>query len=172
MQLFLKAFMICFSISQATSIVTANAFGKKIANSIILSAQAGMIILSLAIFILCGLLWVFHREIFSIFTKDTFVINVLSGLIYFLLIEIICDSLPLGIMGPLNGRGDIKIPTIFQIVAFLIIRISACYILAFKFNLGICGLVIGLAVGGVASLILNGARIIYLTHRDSKKYVY
>ena len=76
-------FMVCFSLSQATSIVCANAFGKKHAQSFLMSAKAGGIILSLAIVILCSLISIFHRELFGIFTQDKIVINILSGLIWF-----------------------------------------------------------------------------------------
>ena len=165
-------FMVCFSLSQATSIVCANAFGKKNAQIFLQSAKAGGIILTLAIALLCSLIGIFNRELFGIFTQDEVVINILSGLIMYLILEIVCDSLPLGIMGPLNGRGDVKIPTILQAIAFLGVRISACYILAFKVNMGIIGLVIGLSIGGFSSLLLNGARFIHLIRRDIRKGVY
>ena len=86
--------------------------------------------------------------------------------------EIVLDTLPLGIMGSLNGRGDVKIPTIFQAIAFLGVRISACYILGFGLSLGLKGLVLGLAVGGVTSFLLNGSRFLYLTRRDKRQGVY
>ncbi len=165
-------FMVCFSLSQATSIVCANAFGKKNAHSFLLSAKAGGIILSLALLVMCSILWIFRQEVFAVFTQDEFVIMTLSGLIVFLILEIVCDSLPLGIMGPLNGRGDVKIPTIFQAIAFLGVRISACYILAFQMGFGIIGLVVGLSIGGLTSMLLNGARFIYLIRRDVYKGVY
>lgn len=165
-------FMVCFSLSQAISIVSANAFGRRNAKEILRSAKAGAIIMSGAVLILCVIIYHFHTSIFGIFTKDTQVIDILSGLVMYLLLEIIFDTLPLGIMGPLNGRGDVKIPTMFQAIAFLGVRISACYILGFGFNLGLKGLVIGLAIGGATSFMLNGGRFIYLTRRDKRDGVY
>ena len=81
-------------------------------------------------------------------------------------IDVFIDALPLNIMGTLNGRSDVKIPTIFQIVSFLGVRISACYLLAFVYNLGLKGLILGLACGGFSSLVLNGGRYAYLRRRD------
>ena len=165
-------FMVCFSLSQAISIVSAAAFGKRNAKEILRSAKAGAIIMSGAVLILCALIYYFHTSLFGIFTKDTQVIGILSGLVIYLIMEIVLDTLPLGIMGSLNGRGDVKIPTIFQAIAFLGVRISACYILGFGLSLGLKGLVLGLAVGGVTSFLLNGSRFIYLTRRDKRQGVY
>ena len=69
-------------------------------------------------------------------------------------------------MGALNGRGDVKIPTIFQAISFLGARVTACYVLGFVFGLGLKGLIIGLAIGGVTSLLLNSLRFLYLIRRD------
>lgn len=161
-------FMVCFSVSQATSIVVANAYGKKDAHELRMTVKAGYLILLLNIAVLDILIYSFQSTIYGVFTKDPAVMSALSALTTYLLLEIIIDSLPLGVMGPLNGRGDIKIPTCFQTFAFLIVRISACYVLGFIFNLGLRGLIIGLMLGGFTSLILNGGRLLYLLRRDEK----
>ena len=82
-------FMVCFSLSQATSIVCANAFGKKNAQLFLQSAKAGGCILFLAIVLLCSLIGIFNRELFGIFTQDSTVINILSALIFYLILEIL-----------------------------------------------------------------------------------
>ena len=89
-------------------------------------------------------------------------------MILYLLLDVFIDALPLNIMGALNGRGDVKIPTIFQIISFLGVRVSSCYILAFVFGLGLKGLILGLACGGFSSLLLNGSRFAYMTRKDIK----
>lgn len=165
-------FMVCFSLSQATSIVVASAYGKKNAKEIVLAAKAGGIILAASILVLVTLVYFFHTAIFSIFTRDMNVIHALSGVVAYLILEIVLDNIPLGIMGPLNGRGDVKIPTMFQAFSFLVVRISACYILAFVFDLKLVGLILGLTIGGLTSFILNGLRFLYLTRRDKIKGVY
>lgn len=158
--------MVCFSLSQATSIVAASAFGKRSSRDFVLSATAGVIILSTAIAILCLAIYHYHTAIFGVFTKDERVIGILAGLVGYMILEIVCDSLPLSVMGALNGRGDVKIPTIFQAISFLGVRVTACYVLGFVFGLGLKGLIIGLAIGGVTSLLLNGLRFLYLIRRD------
>lgn len=161
-------FMICFSISQATSIVAANAYGRRDREGIISAAVAGYVVSLSVISLLLFSIYSFPNQIFGIFTNDKTVISAINALILYLLLDVFIDALPLNIMGALNGRGDVKIPTIFQIISFLGVRVSACYILAFVFGLGLKGLILGLACGGFSSLLLNGSRFAYMTRKDIK----
>lgn len=162
-------FMVCFSISQATSIVAANNYGRRDRDGIVSSALAGYVVSLSVILTLIMLIYSFPSQIFGIFTNDQTVIIAINGLILYLLLDVFVDALPLNIYGTLMGRGDVKVPTINQIISFLGVRVSACYLLAFHFNLGLKGLILGLACGGLSSLILNTGRFIYMTRRDYTK---
>lgn len=161
-------FMVCFSISQATSIVAANNYGKRDRDGILSSALAGYVVSLSVIVVLITLIYNFPNQIFGIFTNDQTVIVAINGLIFYLLLDVFIDALPLNIYGTLMGRGDVKVPTLNQVISFLGIRVTACYLLAFHFNLGLKGLILGLACGGFSSLILNTGRFIYMTRRDYK----
>lgn len=161
-------FMIYFSISQATSIVAANAYGRRNKDGILSAALAGSIIMISVLVVLELLILSFPDVIFGIFTNDASVMLVIHGLIFYLMAELVFDALPLPFYGSLNGRSDVKIPTIFQVISYLGCRISCCYLLAFHFDMGLKGLIIGLGCGGAASLVLNGGRFFYLIHRDNK----
>lgn len=160
-------FMICFSISQATSIVVANAFGRRDKDGIMTGALSGFIIMMGMLLVLETLILSFPDQIFGIFTNDPTVMVVIHALIFYLMADVFIDALPLTVMGTLNGRSDVKIPTVFQIISFLGVRISACYLLAFQLELRLKGLIIGLACGGASSLLLNGSRFVYLRRRDN-----
>ncbi len=164
-------FMICFSISQATSIVAANAFGRKDRKGILMATNAGYVISLSTIITLITLLYNYPTQVFGIFTNDKSVISVIQSLLPILLADLFIDALPLNINGALNGRGDVKIPTINQIIAFLGVRVSASYFFAFTLGMGLKGLPIGLACGGLSSLILNTLRFSYLARRDKKEGV-
>ena len=164
-------FMICFSISQATSIVAANAFGRKDRKGILMATNAGYVISLSTIITLITLLYNYPTQVFGIFTNDKSVISVIQSLLPILLADLFIDALPLNINGALNGRGDVKMPTINQIIAFLGIRVSASYFFAFTLGMGLKGLPIGLACGGLSSLILNTLRFSYLASRDKKEGV-
>ena len=132
----------------------------------ITSTAAGYVLsLSVILLVILGIAC-FPKQVFGIFTNDPHVIDAITALLFYLLLDVFIDALPLNITGSLNGRSDVKIPTINQLVAFLGIRISACYLLAFTYGLGLKGLILGLAAGGASSLLLNGARFFYLVRRD------
>lgn len=162
-------FMICFSISQATSIVVANAYGRGDRKGILMATNAGYVISLTTIITLITILYSYPDQVFGIFTNDPSVISVIKGLLFFVLADLFIDALPLNINGALNGRGDVKIPTLNQIISFLGVRVSACYFFAFTLDMGLKGLPIGLACGGLSSLILNTLRFGYLAHRDKKE---
>jgi len=164
-------FMICFSISQATSIVAANAFGRGDRKGILMATNAGYVISLSTIITLITLLYNYPTQVFGIFTNDESVIKVIQSLLFILLADLFIDALPLNINGALNGRGDVKIPTINQIISFLGVRVSASYFFAFTLDMGLKGLPIGLACGGLSSLILNTLRFGYLARRDKKEGV-
>mgnify|MGYP000003499178 FL=1 len=162
-------FMICFSISQATSIVVANAYGRRDKDGIICAACAGFLVMLTALLCLETALYNFPNQTIGIFTDDPVVLASVRGLIWFLMIEIMVDSLPLVIIGSLNGRNDVLYPTSFQAFAFLVVRISTCYLLTFTFGLGLKGLILGLMSGGATSFLLNISRFIYLIRRDRRE---
>ena len=127
-------FMICFSISQATSIVAANAYGRKDRKGILMATNAGYVISLSTIITLITLLYNYPVQVFGIFTNDQSVIKVIQSLLPILLADLFIDALPLNINGALNGRGDVKIPTINQVIAFLGVRVSASYFFAFTLD--------------------------------------
>lgn len=161
-------FMLCFSISQATSILVANAYGRKDKKSIILTTMAGFLVLIITAIIIDSFIYLFPEQIFGIFTSDALVIDGIKLILIYLIFEIFVDVLPLSIVGSLYGRNDVKIPTIIQIFSYLGIRIFSCYIFAFKYEMGLKGLMIGLAMGSFCSFILNLSRYIYISRKPLK----
>lgn len=162
-------FMLCFSIGQATSIVVASAYGRKDYKGILIATNAGYVIELTVILSLITLVYLFPHAIFGIFTQDPQILSVVGGLIVYVLIDVFIDALPLNINAALNGQGDVKIPTIFQIVSFLGVRVSACYLLAFSLGWGLKGLILGLACGGACSFVLNSCRFVILARRNQQK---
>lgn len=160
--------MLSFSISQATAIVVASTFGRKDYKNILTATCAGYIIQLSVMLTLVGLVYTFPRQLFGLFTQDEVVLSAVIGYINYLLLELIVDVQPMNISAALNGQGDVKIPTCFQIISFLIVRIFCCYFFAFTLNLGLIGLIFGLMSGGITSFILNGGRFIYLLHKYKK----
>lgn len=165
-------FMICFAIAQATSIVTANVYGKKDLAGITATVKSGYIISLSVMAVMQSVIYFFPNQIFGVFTNDVTVMATIHSLIFYFMSTLFIDTLPLNINFALNGRSDVKIPTINQVVSYLGVRVTACYLLAFHFEMGLKGLVLGLSCGGISSLILNGSRFIYISRRDKKRTLF
>lgn len=162
-------FMMFFALAQATSIVTASAYGKKDFPGILSTVKASYMLYFAIMIILQSLVYFFPDQIFGVFTNDPHLMITIKSLILYFMIDLFIDTLALNINFALNGRGDVKIPTINQVISFMIMRVGCCYLLAFHFDMGLKGLVIGLAGGGLSSIILNGSRFVWLTLKDKKK---
>ncbi|MBR1604712.1 MAG: MATE family efflux transporter [Alphaproteobacteria bacterium] len=157
--------MIGFSISQATAIVVASTFGRKDYKNIVTATCAGYIIELMVMCSLISVVYLFPKPIFGLFTQDQVVLTAVIGYINYLLLELFVDVQPMNLSAALNGQGDVKIPTMIQIVSFLVIRISCCYFFAFILNLGLIGLILGLLCGGISSFVLNGSRLWFLLRK-------
>lgn len=154
-------FMIFFAISQATTIVVAHTFGEKSYDKLKFSTLSGYVVYLLTAFVLFGALAIFARTIFGWFSNDIKIIEMANAVILFIIIDLILDTWPINIEASLRGIGDIKFLTINQIIAFLVVRLGACYLLAFVMDWGLKGLILGLAGGGICSALLNGPRLIF-----------
>ena len=148
--------------------MVAGVYGKKDYKNILTATCAGFIIELSIMLALITLVYLFPRQIFGFFTQDETVLTAIVGLINIVLLEVFVDVQPMNISAALNGQGDVKIPTIVQIISFLIVRISCCYLFAFTFSLGLRGLIYGLMCGGIASFTLNGCRLLYILRRYKK----
>ena len=162
-------FMLCFSIAQATSIVVAGAYGRKDYKGILIATFAGYVIEMTVMLSLTTLVYNFPNQIFGIFTQDESVLVAINTLLIYILVDVFIDALPLNINAGLNGQGDVKIPTIFQIFSFLIVRLSACYLMGFILDWQLKGLILGLICGGASSTILNTSRFVWLMKNYSRK---
>lgn len=161
-------FMMFFSVTQATSMVVANAYGRKNLEEIVASFRAGFVILFGAMAIFLTLFGLFPQCIFGVFSDDPNVIGIAVSLIALVIYDVVVDTLPLNVVGSLNGCGDVKVPTTNQVISYLVVRLLGCYVLAIGFEMGIKGLIIGLSFGGLASFSLNYLRYRYLVGKKLK----
>ena len=153
-------FMIFFAISQATTIVVAHTYGEKQYKKLKFATLSGYVVYMIVAVFLLGTLSMFPEKIYGLFSNDEGVISVVKTVFVFIIIDLIVDTLPINIEASLRGINDIKYLTINQVFSFLFARIATCYLLAFVCEMGLAGLILGLAGGGICSAILNTPRLI------------
>ena len=71
---------------------------------------------------------------------------------------VIIDGVMIVTMGALRGMGDVRWPAFMHGIAFWIVGVPSAYALAFPAGLGAVGLILGISLGMLTSLILLGFR--------------
>ena len=155
------SFMAVLGISQAASIRVGNAMGEQ---NIVNVRKAGFtgIILGASIMSLAGLTFILLNNFLpTLYINDEVVISIASRLIIIAALFQLSDGIQAVGIGVLRGLTDVKGPTIITFVAYWIISLPIAYVLAFKFNLGVEGVWIGLLIGLTASAFMLTLRFNY-----------
>ena len=148
-------FMVSMGLSQAASIRTSNAFGRRDWKKISAIGKSTLT-LALAYGCFCALgFMVFRHQLPLLFNKNTAVVHLAGWLILFAAIFQVSDSTQAIGAGLLRGIKDVKFPTILIAIAYWAIGIPLGCLLAFYFNLGASGIWLGLIAGlSFASIFL------------------
>lgn len=162
------SFMAVLGISQAASIRVGNAMGEQNIPNV---RKAGFTAIGLgaAIMSIAGLTFILLNKFLpTLYIDDKAVISIASRLIIIAALFQLSDGTQAVGIGVLRGLTDVKGPTIITFVAYWIISLPIAYLLAFKFNLGVDGVWIGLLIGLTVSAILLTMRF----NHKSKKIIH
>lgn len=155
------SFMAVLGISQAASIRVGNAMGEQNVAKIRKAGFTG-IALGASIMSLAGISFILLNNFLpTLYIDDEAVISIASRLIIIAALFQLSDGTQAVGIGVLRGLTDVKGPTIITFVAYWIISLPIAYILAFKFNLGVDGVWIGLLIGLTASALMLTFRFNY-----------
>jgi len=154
-------FMISMGLSQAGSIRTSNAFGRK-DWKLIGAIGKSTLIIALIYGATCALFFiVFKNQLPLLFNKNAEVVTLASLLMVFAALFQISDSTQAICAGLLRGVKDVKVPTFFIAIAYWVVGLPLGYYLTFNMGMGASGI----WTGFIAGLTLSA---IFLTFRFSK----
>jgi MATE family multidrug resistance protein len=151
-------FMVSMGLSQAGSIRTSNAFGRRDYTSIL---QIGKSTLAMALCYgsICALLFIcFRHQLPFIFNDNQEVVSMTAYLLLFAALFQISDSTQSISAGLLRGIKDVKIPTYFIAIAYWAIGIPVGCLFAFYFKMGATGIWMGFITGLTLSAIFLSLR--------------
>ncbi len=155
-------FMVLTGISAAGTIMTGYALGAEDKEGI-RTAGVTVLILTLIIETVFALMFLcFNRQLPWLYTEHTEVIELASYMLLFAAVFQISDGLQAVAAGVLRGIQDVKYPAIFAFISYWLIMIPACYLLTFKFNLGLKGIWIGFIIGLSVAAVLQLLRFWYV----------
>lgn len=151
-------FMVSMGLSQAGSIRTSNAFGRKDWPIISLIGR-GTIAMALCYGVICALGFIiFRHQLPLVFNDNPEVLALSALLLLYAGIFQISDSTQAICAGLLRGIKDIKIPTIFVAIAYWVVGIPVGCVLAFYYDMGAVGIWIGFIIGLTLSAIFSSLR--------------
>jgi MATE family multidrug resistance protein len=140
-------FMVSMGLSQAGSIRTSNAFGRKDKSAI---SDIGKSTLYMALIYggFCAIIFIiFRNQLPYLFNDEHKVVSLASFLLLFAAIFQVSDSTQATSAGLLRGIKDVKVPTVFIAIAYWVIGIPVGCLLAFYYKMGAVGIWIGFIVG-------------------------
>ncbi len=158
-------FMVSVGISAAGSIRVGYAYGRQDwAHA--RSVGTSTFTIAVAYGMLCAVVFVLARhQLPLLFNDETQVVEYAAVLLFLTAVFQISDSVQAIGVGLLRGIQDVKIPTLFVLLAYWVIGIPIGYWLAFEQDWNVAGIWIGLVVGLSASALLLTFRFLRLTKR-------
>ena len=153
MQLAGLTFMFHVGLSQASTTLVGNSYGKKEDKIKLFDiAKATLLLTTFYAFIVICLFVTFPEFLLSLFLDKKIdssneIINLAVLLLMFAAIFHLVDGLQASGLGLLRGIQDVQIPFMLALISYWIFGIGSGYILGFIFNIGSIGIWLGMVIG-------------------------
>ncbi|MFC3050529.1 MATE family efflux transporter [Kordiimonas pumila] len=158
--------MISIGIGFATTVRVGIAFSRRDKADILLAGCVG-IFLNLVFAGILGLVIYFQNaEILAIFTKDSRIIEILLPIALIYAVGMVFDASQMVASLVLRGLKETWWPTYLQSFSFILVMLPFSYLLAFKADMGLKGLIMGMLIGVIVAFALQIARFWILMRRS------
>jgi MATE family multidrug resistance protein len=150
--------MVAVGMSAATAVRVGHAVGSGNHDRV---ARAGLTGITLAFMIMCvfGLaVSLLPQTISAAYVSDAAVWAISRQTLAAIGLMVIVDGVMIVTMGALRGMGDVRWPAFLHGIAFWIVGVPMAYVLAFPAGIGAVGLILGISLAMLVSLILLGLR--------------
>ncbi len=151
-------FMIPFGLSVAISARVGNSIGRKRPDEARFRGFVGVVVCCCVMAVTAVIIFLFPRQIASIYTNEVAVIDIAVQLLFMAAIFQLSDGLQVAGFGALRGLKDTTVPMIVNLIAYWLIGIPVAWYLGFRAGYGAPGLWIGLIAGLTVAGILHNVR--------------
>ncbi|MEW6469551.1 MAG: MATE family efflux transporter [Bacteroidota bacterium] len=156
-------YMFASGLSAATSVRVGNQVGMKNLQEARRAGFSGFHIVS-AFMLFFALLFLTLNEFLSRqFSVNPKVVELSSVLLLIAAVFQLFDGLQVVALGALRGMEDTRTPTSITLIAYWVVGLPACYLLAFPFGLGPAGIWYGLSLGLAVAAVLLLLRFNHIT---------
>ena len=161
-------FMIPYGFGSAAAVRVGHAIGRKDAAGARTSGWMAVLLTTSVMSASAILFWTAPGFLVRLFSDDTDVVRIGVGLFAVAAVFQLCDGLQAVTTGALRGLGNTRTPMFANLIGHWCIGLPLAWMLCFKYGWGAQGLWIGLAAG----LILIGATLLGVWHRQSAALVF
>lgn len=161
-------FMVPLSISSAVAVKVGHAYGKKNYDEIKMQTLSALIISLLFTIFSAATFSLFPGFILRIFTHDQAVIDLGIRIMFVVALFQIFDGLQVTLSGILRGLDKTRITSVMVFIGYWVFGIPFGLYFAYKMNMEVFGLWIGLALSLATVAILLGAFLIKLLRHNGK----
>ena len=164
-------FMVVTGVAAAGNILTGYSYGEKDREGIRIAGNT-VFIITLAFEAVFAIFFLTcHSILPELYTSNAQVISIASSVLLLAALFQVSDGLQVVAANALRGMQDVKIPAIIAFVSYWVVMVPMCYILAFKFNLGLRGVWIGFIIGLTLAAVLQLGRFRWIVSRIEFKEV-
>lgn len=151
-------FMIPFGLSVAISARVGNSIGRKRPDEARFRGFVGVGVCCCVMAVTATTIFLFPREIASIYTDEVAVIDLAVQLLFMAAIFQLSDGLQVAGFGALRGLKDTTVPMYVNLIAYWVFGIPVAWYLGFQMGYGAPGLWIGLIAGLTVAGVLHNVR--------------
>lgn len=162
-------FMLAIGIGSATAVRVGMAYGRGDIPDAALAGWTGLAATVLAMIVAGVACAIWSEDLAAIYTEDPALLALAAVTIAFMRWTSVPDGGQATMANALRGRGDVWWPCIIQTASFFAVMLPIAYVSAFTFDNGILGLLHGMVVGCVVSLLWQALRFHMLAARDAHR---
>jgi len=157
--------MVAVGMSAATSVRVGHAVGSGEHERVARAGLSGIVLAFLIMAVFGALVALFPKAINDAYVNDPAVWAISRQTLAAIALMVVIDGVMVVTMGALRGMGDVRWPAFMHGIAFWIVGVPLAYALAFPAGIGAVGLILGISLAMLVSLVLLGLRFRRVSQR-------
>jgi multidrug resistance protein, MATE family len=157
--------MVAVGMSAATAVRVGHAVGASDHDGVVRAGLTGISLALIIMSVFSVVVLLLPETISGAYVNDPAVWAISRQTLAAVGLMVIIDGVMIVTMGALRGMGDVRWPALLHGIAFWIVGVPTAYFLAFPAGIGAVGLILGISLAMLASLILLGLRFAQVSAR-------
>jgi MATE family multidrug resistance protein len=162
MMLVAFCYMAAIGVGTATAVHVGLAIGRQNHRQMVLSGWAGLFTIAVLMAVMAIVVALFPAPLARIFTQDPVLLALAVPTLFVAAATLISDGAQGVLMGALRGAGDVWVPSVLHLCAFLFVMVPAARGFAFWAGYGTPGLMMGTFCGVTVAALLLAGRFHYI----------